>query len=89
MNEIIFHIGFGDETEYVKNIMKAKALAEFLEEKNIKEITLEFSPEALRELLYESANFLTGNASTDTAIVIKSEIQVESETVDCEIVSIV
>ena len=86
-NIITFDIGLGDDvqTEPV-NIQQTKTVGEFLGDS---EITIEFSPEALRKLLHEVANYLTGNANKSPAIVVKSKIQIGDKELNCEIVSVV
>ena len=85
-NTITFDIGFGDDVQTNPiNIEQTKDIGKFLRDS---EITLEFSPEALRKLLHEAANYLTGNTS-GPAIVIKSKIRIGDEELNCEIVSVV
>ena len=84
---ITVNVGLGKETEYVRNIIRNKALAELLEDRNVNGITLELSPEVLKELSQETMNHIIEDANDKSAMIVKSRIQIEGKIMDCEIVS--
>jgi hypothetical protein len=85
---ITINVGFGNKTEEVRNIIKNEALVDLLENKNVKEITIELSPEILKKLSQEVMNRVTEDGNHKTVLV-ESKIQIEGKIMDCEIVSVV
>ena len=84
---ITISVGFGDESESdPKNLEKTEEIGKLLE--GTTEITVELDPKDLRELLYGSADHLTG-ISGKNAVVIKTSLQVGKTNMGCEVFSVV